>query len=348
MLINAAPSLLNDDCDCPCSCCELVSESVTLYDVDSSTFYSSAGEGIWRFGTADSRRGDLYTTWGNLPTSPKLCWVGGANAKLSIWINPPAREKAGKYFFFKRMRITWGCDGEFTSGWIPSRVYTITLPICSAPEVCTIALEAEYESRTGGGLSCIACGYDAASPLWSEFPLVGVVTPSYGTEYTNATNCVGEGNACFSTVRAGVESALPLAVPLARTDVCNFAGVASVTGVSGSSPECVGSPLPTGFGDTTAGIDIVVTWAGNVPTIVSYEVLGTVVIHSVGAGASVRAVGTGVPTETISLELPPQLSGAQWCATLLNFASGKTGISPAPSPSDETNDCVGSTTTVIY
>lgn len=334
MLVNAAPALLNDNCDCPCSCCELINETVTLYDVPSDTYYSSTGSGIWRFSVPDSRRGDLYTTWGNLPTNPKLCWVGGLDAKLTISVRPPAVTKSGKYFFFKQMRITWGCDGEFTTGWIPTRAYTITLPLCSPPEVCTIVLEAEYESNSGGDYVCGGCAYDAASPLWSQYPLIAQVSPTYGAnQFVDTTGC-------FATAFDLVDPNLPRTVALQRiggASACDFTGSNGVTVDPVGSPCSTSSPVVSAVGAIGGGINVNVTWSGSTPTVVSYQLSGFATVATNFYDGFRHAVGDGFPLVVVNQSLGAMSSAAQWCAALLNFCAGKSGTSPVPSP-DPSND----------
>ncbi len=342
MLVSAAPALLNDECDCPCGCCELVDETVSLYDPATSTFYSSAGEGSWHFSAPDHRRGKTSTTWGSLWTNPKLCWQGGLDARLTIWITPPVVEKAGKYFFFKQMRITWGCDGEFTTGWIPSRAYTITLPICPAGEACTIELEAEYETRSGGDYACGGCAYDASSPLWSEFPLLAQVAPTYGDNQNS------DASGCFARAFELTDPSLPRIVPLNRAgsfSSCNFTGTNLVTVNPVGSPCSVALPTVFANGDMNGGIVVNITWSGTTPTVVSYRLNGYARVVTVGYSGLRHAVGDGFPLVVVNQSLGAMSSPEEWCAAILNYCVGKSGTSPVPSP-DPDND--GSVTVTIF
>lgn len=187
MLMSSAPALLTEACDCPCCCCELVSFSGSLLEIDGSNTCAIGNKLTWKFSREDKRHnldevqtGDEY--------SPPLCFGPGA---LTITANPPFIAACGNLYFFKEMRITYGCDGALTTGWIESRTYTIVLPDCESgcpPDgICTIQLEAKYQAVLRGR-NCDECrslgGFGTKglvatlSPSWGPWQASGLDDPS--------------------------------------------------------------------------------------------------------------------------------------------------------------------------
>ncbi|GJM23947.1 MAG: hypothetical protein DHS20C16_03620 [Phycisphaerae bacterium] len=99
---------------------------------------------------------------------------------MTIIAHPPYIIQCNTRYYFQDMRITWGCAGEFTTGWIESRTYTINLPtceeVCDAGEICTITLEARYKEIVRGR-SCDECRINGG---FGTKGLVARVTPNWG------------------------------------------------------------------------------------------------------------------------------------------------------------------------